>query len=125
MKTITPAIDRAKEYSERKLVSLREQIAGRVPEGEIVLTCGSYARREASIESDIDFFVITQAASPAGGFVAASLPWFEELRAVIGEVVPIEPAAGAVINVSDQEGFRGVGSVQRQARRWQAARRWA
>lgn len=66
----------------------------------MVLTCGSYARREASPESDIDFFVITQEAAPAEGapFGAVSLPWFEGLKAAISEIVPIEPAEGGAFS---------------------------
>ena len=55
-----PAIARAKKYTETKLAELRNALALiNIPENEVVLTCGSYARREASEESDIDFFIIS------------------------------------------------------------------
>jgi hypothetical protein len=53
------ATERAKRHSDDKLESLRAALHPAVPEGNIVLTCGSYARREASGESDIDFFIVT------------------------------------------------------------------
>src|SRR5437773_12076747 len=98
MMTVFPAIDRAKSYSEERLVALRERIANLVPASETVLTCGSYARREASTESDIDFFVITQQPDPTDGkhFYADALPWFDGLKAAINEVVPTGPAEGAL-----------------------------
>jgi hypothetical protein len=42
------AIDRAKQHSDAKLAALRTRLLGVLPAGEIILTCGSYARREAS-----------------------------------------------------------------------------
>ncbi len=106
MMTVFPAIDRAKSYSEERLVALRERIANLVPASETVLTCGSYARREASTESDIDFFVITQQPDPTDGkhFEADALPWFDGLKAAINEVVPIGPAeGGAFSNVESRD----------------------
>jgi Nucleotidyltransferase domain len=97
---MTPAIERAKKHSEDKLSALRTRISNLVPPGEVVLTCGSYARREASVESDIDFFVITQQPAPSNGrhFEADTLPWFEGVKAAINEVVPIEPAEGGAFS---------------------------
>ena len=43
-------IDRAKEYSEAKLAALWARLAHMIPPEEMVLTCWSYARREASAE---------------------------------------------------------------------------
>ena len=57
---MTPAIERAKQHTESKLKELRGRLVGMdLHEDYIVVTCGSYARREASTESDIDFFIIT------------------------------------------------------------------
>jgi predicted nucleotidyltransferase len=61
------AIDRAKQHSEAKLTALRARLANVPPAKEIILTCGSYARREASEASDIDFFVITRQPVPSSG----------------------------------------------------------
>lgn len=62
----------------------------------MVLTCGSYARREASAASDIDFFVITGQPAPLNGqqIRPSSLPWLESAKSTIAEIVPIEPAEG-------------------------------
>jgi predicted nucleotidyltransferase len=100
MNTKTPAIDRAKRHSEDKLAALRSSLSHLVPPREVVLTCGSYARREASNESDIDFFVLTQQSAPADGrhFEADTLPWFEGVKAAINEVVRIEPAEGGAFS---------------------------
>ena len=74
-------IDRAKEYSEAKLAALWARLAHMIPPEEMVLTCWSYARREASAESDIDFFVITQGpASSEESIDLRSLSWAEPVR---------------------------------------------
>ena len=63
---------------------------------EVVLTCGSYARREASTESDIDFFIVTSQPPQQSGqpFDLSTLPWVESVKNAIDEIVPIEPTAG-------------------------------
>jgi predicted nucleotidyltransferase len=55
------AYSQAKVFSEKKLAELRSSLQDIVPPQEVVVTCGSYARREASESSDIDFFIITEA----------------------------------------------------------------
>lgn len=52
---MTTPYERCKSFSEEKLQTLRESIDHLVPTNDIVITCGSYARREASTNSDIDF----------------------------------------------------------------------
>lgn len=93
---MTTAIERAKQYTESKLDALRDRLASmELNEDEVVLTCGSYARREASTESDIDFFIITSRPPPQSGqpFDLDTLPWVESVRDAINDIVPIEPAA--------------------------------
>ncbi len=84
---MTTAYDRTREYSEKKLKELRDRLADLPPPTEVVLTCGSYARREASPSSDIDFFIISQLPNE-------DLPWVEEAKTAINDVVPTEPAKG-------------------------------
>jgi hypothetical protein len=81
------AVERAKGHSQSKLAALRGRLANLVPRDEIVVTCGSYARQEASAESDIDFFVITQ-----NSLDEREVPWLAPVRDAINEIVPIEPA---------------------------------
>ncbi len=54
------AIERAKEYSEGRLLALRNAIKGIVPADEMVIINGSFARREASAGSDIDVYIVTR-----------------------------------------------------------------
>ena len=98
---MTAAIKRAKQYSESKLKKLRRRLASiELDENDVVLTCGSYARREASIASDIDFFIITSRPTPQSGQSCDmdDLPWVKSVRDAIGEIVPIEPAAGGAFS---------------------------
>ena len=53
------AIERANQFSNDRLERLRARLRQIVPPNEVVVTCGSYARREASASSDLDFFLIT------------------------------------------------------------------
>jgi hypothetical protein len=90
------AYDRCKAHSEETLGTIRTNIAPLLPAGEVVVTCGSYARREASNNSDIDFFVITNAGAPASDIPQCPdlPPWWAQVRAKITEVVKIGPAEG-------------------------------
>ena len=51
--------ERSTKFSNSQLSKLRTSIGGLGPGDQVVLVCGSYARREASPQSDIDFFVIS------------------------------------------------------------------
>jgi predicted nucleotidyltransferase len=96
---MTTAIGRAKGYSELTLEKLRNRLANIVPANEVVVTCGSYARREASAESDIDFFIITQQPVAVDQMVDLSaLPWLEKAKDAIAAIVPIEPAEGGAFS---------------------------
>jgi predicted nucleotidyltransferase len=59
------AIEDAKNYSAGKLHLLRESIETLVPPDEMVFINGSFARREASAGSDVDFYIVTQNADPS------------------------------------------------------------
>jgi len=94
------AIERAKTHSEKKLANLRESLGSLgIPAGEVVLTCGSYARREASGESDIDFFIITDKSAndvldAEGNLRPETIPWAKEIRDEISKIVATDPAEG-------------------------------
>lgn len=54
-------IQRAKVYSEGKISELRVALLGiGLPSGVTIVSVGSVARREASEQSDLDYFVITE-----------------------------------------------------------------
>lgn len=97
------ALERAYKYSEEKLCSLRSELETlNIPCTEIVLTCGSYARREASAESDIDYFIIgsdsLQKSAGAKDYIKPS--WVDDVKKAIINIVPNEPAVdGAFSNV--------------------------
>ena len=94
---MTTATERAREYSDLKLRALRDRLASMgLDKDEIVLTCGSYARREASEESDIDFFIITSQAPPESEkpFDSSTHPWVVSVKDAVNEIVPIGPAVG-------------------------------
>jgi hypothetical protein len=97
---MTEAIVRARQYSGAKLKELRAALAKVVPQGEaVVLTCGSYARREASERSDIDFFVITPNAAPAPA-------WMGDATDAIRKIVEVAPAEdGAFGSIEAREGL--------------------
>lgn len=86
----TPAIDRARSFSDGRLAELRGRIAALVPPGAAVVACGSYARREASAASDFDYFTIL----PPSGSGPDGMPadWEAGLKRAIADVVRVEPA---------------------------------
>ena len=72
----TTAYNRCSEYSQSTLDELRGRLEKLPLRDRVVLVCGSYARREASENSDMDFFILS---SDTNGH--ASL--LEEVRCVI------------------------------------------
>jgi hypothetical protein len=82
------AIERAKMYSEERLGLLRTAIKDLVPADEMVIINGSFARREASIGSDIDFYIVTR------GEETSTPAWAEVAKDAIAAIVPISPAEG-------------------------------
>lgn len=98
------AYERSSRYSECKLGKLRDRLS-RLPLGDAaVLVCGSYARREASEHSDIDFFVIP---GDAGG----DHPPIEDVRSEIRTIVPNEPSKDGAfgVEVNREEILRNIG----------------
>lgn len=91
----------SKAFSEDKLDELRTTLASVVPPTDIVVTCGSYARREASQSSDLDFFVITADQTKLADGDESAFTWVDNVRAIIGEIVPIEPATGGAFSQID------------------------
>jgi hypothetical protein len=92
----------SKSYSEEKIGVLREALLDAVPAGAIVITCGSYARREASQNSDLDFFIITPDTEDVDDF--KTQPWVVNAREAIRKIVPIEPSSsGAFSHVERRE----------------------
>ena len=92
---MTTAYDRAKEFSENKLEKIRNEIRSIPPAAEIVLTCGSFALREASGNSDIDYFIVTTNSEIAKGKGSRDArKWVESVKSSIASIVDIGPAEG-------------------------------
>ena len=104
----TPAIDRARAFSDARLALLRARIPALVPAGTAVVACGSYARREASDASDFDYFVILPASS-----TPAEEPrrWETPLKQALAGIVGVEPAKdGAFGRTETRDGIvRNIG----------------
>lgn len=71
-----------KKFSEAKLKELRTKLKSIVPSGQLVVTCGSYARREAVADSDLDFYSVSSSSSRD-----ERPTWFEDLEEVVTQVV--------------------------------------
>src|ERR1051326_4340170 len=87
---MTTAYIRAKAYSEDRLTTLRTAISRIVPADVSVITSGSYARREASAQSDIDYFSVFPGSKPNQETVAPI--WLKPLDDAINKVVPKAPS---------------------------------
>jgi hypothetical protein len=107
--SVTTAIRKARLFSDEKLEQLRRVIDGLVPGGDIVVANGSYARREASEGSDIDFYVLTN------GKRSPEPTWVDQVRRSVLTIVPVEPAKdGTFSNVveSPETLLRNIGGDQ-------------
>ena len=86
---MTTPYERCSEFSEQKIEELRNQLE-ELPLGcRIVLLCGSFARREASEQSDIDFSIISDQGHNDSDLTGA-------VRTTINSVVPVGPARDGV-----------------------------
>ncbi len=79
-------IEREKIHSLATIAKLREALHGVVSANDAILTCGSYARREASAQSDIDFYSVV-----ADGRIP---DWSVKAHSAISKIVPKEPSIG-------------------------------
>ena len=83
---MTTAYERSSVYSNGILTRLRDSLGeSSIGKDKVVLTCGSYARREASEQSDVDFFVVS-------GTESDDPELKEVIAAKIKKVVPNEPS---------------------------------
>lgn len=93
----TKAIDDARNYSNQKLLLLRDSIKELAPADEMVFINGSFARREASAGSDVDFYIVTRSHD-------LRPQWAEKVKSAIEKIVPIGPAEdGAFYHVEQRE----------------------
>jgi predicted nucleotidyltransferase len=93
-----PAISQAIEFSERTLTIVRDLLAKRkLGPGVCVVATGSFGRREASGESDVDFFVLhTDAVSKDDAERMVT-----DLAAAIESVVPKPPSADGAFSAAE------------------------
>lgn len=71
-----------KAFSNQKLQELRTSLSSVIPAGELVVTCGSYARREAVLASDLDFYSVTSSTAKGD-----KPKWFSQLEKAVTEVI--------------------------------------
>ena len=86
---MTTPYERCSEFSEQKITFLREELNELSLDDRIVLLCGSFARREASEQSDIDFSIISNQAHNNSNLTDA-------VRTTINKAVPTGPASDGV-----------------------------
>lgn len=62
MESTNSSIDQCRKHSEEKRCALRHELAEAFPpeSNDIVLVCGSYARKEAAGPSDVDYFLVSE-----------------------------------------------------------------
>jgi predicted nucleotidyltransferase len=87
-----------KPFSNGRLEDLRAKLKAVVPAGELVVTCGSYARREAVAASDLDFYSVTSSS------VKDKPKWFGGLEqavvAVVGKLPSRDGAFSEIIKTN-------------------------
>lgn len=101
------AYERARAFSDKKIDSLRQSLREKLPPDTAAITFGSYARREASEESDIDYIVVSDK-DQGPAFISHYMTIAER---IVGDVVPIEPSPGGAFakNVLRDELLKNLG----------------
>ena len=82
---MTTAYERSSKFTEDKLEEIRDRLKELPLDGSAVLVYGSFARREASAQSDIDYVMVSD-----GKEMAPDLS--ERVRTEIGSIVPNSPS---------------------------------
>jgi len=78
----TPKYDELKKFTQDKLAAIRERLSPHCVDSFTVVACGSFARNEASLESDIDFNIVYDGSKTTSSF--------EEVRHIIDGVLEDE-----------------------------------
>ena len=101
---MTTAYERNFEYSENTLAQIRKHFKENELGDKILMVCGSYARREASKNSDIDFFLIS-------GDTTEDASLIHTVGSAIREVVPHASAKNGPFqgNENSSEMLRNIG----------------
>ena len=101
---MTSPYEQCSEFSEQKITELRESLTGLALDDRIVLLCGSFARREASDQSDIDFSIISNQEHNSSDLT-------DSVRRTINKVVATGPAGDGVFGseVSRTDILRNIG----------------
>src|ERR1700733_6157853 len=93
---MSTAFDRSKEFSNDKLGKLRAAVSGVIPADATVITSGSYARREASASSDLDYFSVLPGDRPEPD--PPDPQWLKPLDQAIVAIVPKSAAKDGAFN---------------------------
>jgi predicted nucleotidyltransferase len=93
-------IARAKKFSDVRLGEVRSALSSLIPAGELIVTCGSYARREASEASDMDYYTVLNEGSDASKATEWSAALAAEVERSIGKLPSAEGAFAANITRS-------------------------
>ncbi len=86
------AYERSLKYTEHKFAKIRSRLEELSLGDAVVLVCGSYARREASEQSDIDYFMVSD-----GTDTGPDLN--ESVSSAIGNIVPNRPSKDGAFGV--------------------------
>ena len=100
--TTKTAYERCSEYSRCTLEKLRNRLANLSLGDRVVLICGSYARREASENSDTDFFILSNDTNEDSSLLSKvrCAVLLSKVRCAVKEVVPNEPSKNGAFDVS-------------------------
>lgn len=98
------AIERAQDFSESKVGELRTRLAAEVGVGANVVTCGSFARRDASPSSDLDYFCIV----PDG---VESVSPSARIEQIVSEIIGKAPSQDGAFaqNISEKDLLSNIG----------------
>ena len=94
---MTTAYEHNFGYTGHKLDEIRSRLRGLSLGDAVILVCGSYARREASAQSDIDYVVVPDSAETDSDLS-------ERVRSELRSIVPNSPSEGGAFGESVNRG---------------------
>ena len=104
---MSTAYDRSFDYSEKALAAIRQHLKGESAHNAVVSVCGSYARREASGESDLDYLIFAEDEDGANALRG-------DVDAAIAQVGARPPARGGPFDkwTSQNEMLKNIGGQE-------------
>ena len=98
------SVKQAHDFSEKKVHELRARLAEEIPDTLNIVTCGSYARRDATPSSDLDYYCVFPKEVGENGHATT-------VREIVLDVIGKAPSAGGAFaqDITEQDLLSNIG----------------